>query len=150
MWIDNIPFLLAGVGVALKQACHPAFKKYTKDVIHNAQTMGAELVKRGYTLSTGEIWCTMQYPGVPLESLYAESCDVRGRKSWPQYGVHIFFLFKSVARQVDIPPPIHTHSKSIHYNSIYGIKETTSNSVWMIIYVTFCLNKKKNKKKRCA
>ncbi|XP_071480847.1 serine hydroxymethyltransferase-like [Diadema antillarum] len=44
---------VAGVGVALRQACRPEFKQYAQDVITNSRVMGEELMKRGYTLVSG-------------------------------------------------------------------------------------------------
>ena len=44
----------SGVGVALLQASQPEFKLYARDVVTNAQAMAEELMKRGYTISSGE------------------------------------------------------------------------------------------------
>ncbi|XP_033730796.1 serine hydroxymethyltransferase, cytosolic-like [Pecten maximus] len=45
---------IAGVAVALKQACTPEFKTYQQQVISNARAMCAAMQKRGYTIVTGE------------------------------------------------------------------------------------------------
>eukprot|EP00057_Strongylocentrotus_purpuratus_P006578 XP_011661052.1 PREDICTED: serine hydroxymethyltransferase, cytosolic isoform X2 [Strongylocentrotus purpuratus] len=44
---------VGGVGVALLQASQPEFKLYARDVVTNAQAMAEELMKRGYTISSG-------------------------------------------------------------------------------------------------
>lgn len=44
---------IAGIAVGLAEASTPAFKKYAKAVIENAQTLAAELVKLGYNVITG-------------------------------------------------------------------------------------------------
>jgi len=44
---------IAGVAVALKEAMQPEFKQYASQVRKNAQAMGQELVKRGYSIVTG-------------------------------------------------------------------------------------------------
>lgn len=43
---------IAGIATALLQATQPTWKEYAKQVIANAQTLGAELVARGYKLQT--------------------------------------------------------------------------------------------------
>jgi len=43
---------IAGIATALHQACQPTWKAYAKQVIANAQTLGAELVAKGYKLQT--------------------------------------------------------------------------------------------------
>lgn len=44
---------IAGVAVALKEAMSPAYKKYAKQVIKNAQTLGKELQKLGWRIVSG-------------------------------------------------------------------------------------------------
>ncbi|MFA6494038.1 MAG: serine hydroxymethyltransferase, partial [Candidatus Paceibacterota bacterium] len=44
---------IAGVAVALGEANTPAFKAYAKQVIKNAQTLAAELKKRGWRIISG-------------------------------------------------------------------------------------------------
>ena len=44
---------MAGVGVGLKQALHPDFKEYQRQVLKNAKVLAEELLKRGYTLVSG-------------------------------------------------------------------------------------------------
>ncbi|XP_069124280.1 LOW QUALITY PROTEIN: serine hydroxymethyltransferase-like [Argopecten irradians] len=44
---------IAGVAVALKQACTPEFKVYQQQVINNARTMCTAMQKRGYSIVTG-------------------------------------------------------------------------------------------------
>ncbi|KAI0765227.1 glycine hydroxymethyltransferase [Fomes fomentarius] len=43
---------IAGIATALLQASQPTWKAYAKQVIKNAQTLGQELVARGYKLQT--------------------------------------------------------------------------------------------------
>ena len=43
---------IAGIATALLQASQPTWKAYAKQVIANAQTLGAELVAHGYKLQT--------------------------------------------------------------------------------------------------
>lgn len=44
---------IAGVAIALKEAMTPAYKKYAKQVIKNAQTLGKELQKLGWRIVSG-------------------------------------------------------------------------------------------------
>ncbi|XP_033100596.1 serine hydroxymethyltransferase, mitochondrial-like [Anneissia japonica] len=44
---------IAGVAVALKQACSPQFVEYQKQVLMNAKAMAEELMSLGYTLVSG-------------------------------------------------------------------------------------------------
>lgn len=44
---------IAGICVGLGEALRPAFKRYAKQVIMNAQTLAKELQKQGFTLVTG-------------------------------------------------------------------------------------------------
>jgi glycine hydroxymethyltransferase len=44
---------IASVAVALKEASRPAFKKYAKQVITNAQTLSKELQKLGWRIVSG-------------------------------------------------------------------------------------------------
>ncbi len=44
---------IAAVAVALKEASEPSFRKYAKQVIKNAQTLSAELSKRGWRIVSG-------------------------------------------------------------------------------------------------
>lgn len=44
---------IAGVAIALKEADSPAFKKYAKQVIKNAQTLAKELQKLGWRIVSG-------------------------------------------------------------------------------------------------
>ncbi len=44
---------IAGVAIALKEAMSPAYKKYAKQVIKNAQTLGKELQKLGWRIVSG-------------------------------------------------------------------------------------------------
>lgn len=44
---------IASVAIALKEASHPAFKKYAKQVIKNAQTLSRELQKLGWRIVSG-------------------------------------------------------------------------------------------------
>ncbi|KNC85799.1 serine hydroxymethyltransferase 2 [Sphaeroforma arctica JP610] len=44
---------IAGIAVAMKQACTPEFKQYAKQVIANMQACAARLSELGYTLVTG-------------------------------------------------------------------------------------------------
>jgi glycine hydroxymethyltransferase len=44
---------IAGVAVALKEAASPAFKKYAKQVVKNAQALAAELAARGWNIISG-------------------------------------------------------------------------------------------------
>lgn len=45
--------IIAGKAIAFKEALEPAFKEYSKQVVKNAQTMAAELVKRGFEIISG-------------------------------------------------------------------------------------------------
>lgn len=44
---------IAGVGIALKQADTPDFKKYAKQVVSNCQKMCLKLTELGYTIVSG-------------------------------------------------------------------------------------------------
>ncbi len=44
---------IAGVAIALREAMTPAYKKYAKQVIKNAQTLGKELQKLGWRIVSG-------------------------------------------------------------------------------------------------
>lgn len=44
---------IAGVAIALKEAMSPAYKKYAKQVVKNAQTLGRELQKLGWRIISG-------------------------------------------------------------------------------------------------
>lgn len=44
---------IAGVAIALKEADTPAFKKYAKQVVKNAQVLAKELAKRGWHIISG-------------------------------------------------------------------------------------------------
>ncbi|NP_001171839.1 serine hydroxymethyltransferase, mitochondrial-like [Saccoglossus kowalevskii] len=44
---------IGGVAVALKQAQSPSFRTYQEQVVSNAKTMAASLIKKGYTIVTG-------------------------------------------------------------------------------------------------
>ena len=44
---------IAGVGVALEEALTPEFKKYSKQVVVNAQTLASEFTKMGYMVTSG-------------------------------------------------------------------------------------------------
>ncbi len=44
---------IAAVAVALKEAATPAFKKYARQVVKNAQTLALELQKRGWRIISG-------------------------------------------------------------------------------------------------
>ena len=45
--------VIAAKAVALKEALHPSFKEYQKQIIHNAQTLAQALLGRGYRLVSG-------------------------------------------------------------------------------------------------
>jgi glycine hydroxymethyltransferase len=45
--------IIAGKAIAFKEALDPAFKDYAKQVVKNAQTLAAELVKRGFEIISG-------------------------------------------------------------------------------------------------
>ncbi|MBI3828273.1 MAG: serine hydroxymethyltransferase [Planctomycetes bacterium] len=45
--------VIAAKAVALKEALHPSFKEYQKQIIQNAQTLAAALMARGYRLVSG-------------------------------------------------------------------------------------------------
>lgn len=45
--------IIAGKAIAFKEALEPAFKEYSKQVVKNAQTLAAELVKRGFEIISG-------------------------------------------------------------------------------------------------
>lgn len=45
---------IAATAVALKEAMHPSFKKYTKQVVKNAKTLANELKKRGWKIISGD------------------------------------------------------------------------------------------------
>ena len=45
--------VIAGKAVAFREALQPDFKEYARQVIRNAQTLAAELVKRGYYIISG-------------------------------------------------------------------------------------------------
>jgi len=44
---------IAGIAVAMKQACTPEFKAYAKRVMDNCNAMAERLIELGYTLATG-------------------------------------------------------------------------------------------------
>jgi glycine hydroxymethyltransferase len=44
---------IAAVAVALYEAAQPVFKKYTKQVVKNAQALSSELQKLGWRLVSG-------------------------------------------------------------------------------------------------
>lgn len=44
---------IAGIGVALHEAMQPEFKEYAKQVVKNAQSLAAELIKAGFDVVTG-------------------------------------------------------------------------------------------------
>ena len=45
--------MIAGVAVALREACQPEFVTYIEQVMKNAQILAEELKKRGYILQSG-------------------------------------------------------------------------------------------------
>ncbi len=45
--------IIAGKAIAFKEALEPAFKDYAKQIIKNAQTLAAELVKSGFQIVSG-------------------------------------------------------------------------------------------------
>ena len=45
--------IIAAKAVALKEALHPSFKEYQKQIIKNAQTLAEALIRRGYRLVAG-------------------------------------------------------------------------------------------------
>jgi glycine hydroxymethyltransferase len=44
---------IAGIGITLFEAMQPEFKKYATQIIANAKKLAAELIKRGYDVSSG-------------------------------------------------------------------------------------------------
>lgn len=44
---------IAGIGVALKEAMSPVFKKYAKQIVKNTQTLAGELKRYGFNLVSG-------------------------------------------------------------------------------------------------
>ena len=44
---------IAGIGVALEEAVAPAFRKYAKQIVKNANVLAKELVRLGYAIVSG-------------------------------------------------------------------------------------------------